>query len=219
MRHIKPILAAVVLGVGAAHAEIGSNAAPGEFHVKFGVIHGLGEIALPAVRQALSSAGESYSADGEGFMAGLEYQYTDRLGVNGRYEVADFDIYQNFRLTLDWRTDLTEELSLHLAGGYNWQNILRRGSETDGILANAGICWEPGAWFFGANYSRILAFESTTNWSSDDIPEEHSDYLEVVAGYRFSDNLAMTLSYEEQIGGDTVIEMKKHVILGVRLKL
>ena len=40
-----------------------------------------------------------------------------------------------------------------------------------------------------------------------------------MAGYRFSENLALTLSYERQIGGDTQIEMKKHVILGVRLKL
>jgi len=219
VRHIKPILAAVVLGVGAAHAEIGSNAAPGEFHVKFGVIHGLGEVADPRVLGALSILGQPNSADGEGFMAGLEYQYTEQLGVNGRYEVADFDIYQNFRLTLDWKTDLTEELSLHLAGGYNWQNILRRNSETDSILANAGICWEPSAWFFGANYSRIFAIDTTTNFSSDEIPEEHLDLLEVVAGYRFSDNFALTLSYEEQIGGDTLIEMKKHVILGVRLKL
>ncbi len=208
MRHIKPILAAVVLGVGAAHAEIGSNAAPGEFHVKFGLIHGLGEL-----------AGTGFSADGEGFMAGLEYQYTEQLGVNGRYEVADFDIYQNFRLTLDGKIDLAEDLSLHLAGGYNWQNVMARGSETDGILVNAGICWEPGTWFFGANYSRIFAVDTTTNFAPVDIPEEHSDLLEVVAGYRFSDYLALTLSYESQIGGDTIIEMKRHVILGVRLKL
>ena len=61
--------------------------------------------------------------------------------------------------------------------------------------------------------------DTTTNFSSDEIPEEHLDLLEVVAGYRFSDNFALTLSYEEQIGGDMLIEMKKHVILGVRLKL
>ena len=208
MKFISPILAAFVLGVASVSAEIGSNAAPGEFHVKFGLIHGLGEI-----------AGTGFSADGEGFMAGLEYQYTERLGVNGRYEVADFDIYQNFRLTLDGKIDLTGELSLHLAGGYNWQNILARGSETDGILANAGICWEPGPWFFGANYSRIFALDTTTNFVSAGLPEEDSDLVEVVAGYRFSDNFALTLSYERQVGGDTQIEMKKHVILGVRLKL
>ena len=42
---------------------------------------------------------------------------------------------------------------------------------------------------------------------------------ELVIGYRFSDNLAVTLSYEKQLGGDTVIDMKRHMILGVRLKL
>ena len=212
VKQFYPIVAAALLGLGSSQAEIGTNAEPGDFHVKFGIIHGLGEL-----------VGTGLAADGEGFMAGLEYQYTDHLGINGRYEVADFDIYQNFRLTLDRKMDLTDDLSLHLAGGYNWQNLLARSVETDGLLANVGLSWERGTWFFGANYYRIFALDTSTNFSTDgvsgDLPEKHSDLVEVVAGYRFSEDFALTLSYERQIGGDTQIEMKKHVILAVRLKL
>ena len=102
-------------------------------------------------------------------------------------------------------------------------NLLARSVETDGLLANVGLSWERRTWFFGANYSRIFALDTSTNFSTDgvsgDLPEKHSDLVEVVAGYRFSEDFALTLSYERQIGGDTQIALKKHVILAVRLKL
>ena len=212
VKTLSSILLMALLGAGSARAEIGNNAAPGDLHVKFGLIHGVGE-----------AVGTGFAADGEGFMAGLEYQWTDQLGLNGRYEVADFEIYQNFRLTLDGKLDLTDEFSLHLAGGYQWQNVLDRLSETHGILTNVGLSWERGKWFAGANYSHVFAVDTGTNFSAGgvafDLPEEDSSLAELVIGYRFSDNLAVTLSYEKQLGGDTVIDMKRHMILGVRLKL
>ncbi len=212
VKTLPSLLLATILGAGFSRAEIGTNAAPGDLHVKFGLIHGVGE-----------AVGTGFAADGEGFMAGLEYQWSERLGLNGRYEVADFDIYQNFRLTVDGKLDLTDELSLHLAGGYQWQNVLDFLSETHGILTNVGLCWERGKWFIGANYSRVFAIDTGTNFTAGglafDLPEEDSDLVEIVAGYRFSDSLAITLSYEKQVGGDTVIDMKRHMILGLRLKL
>ena len=206
------ITLALALAAGVGHAEIGSDGSAGEFHTKFGIIHGLGEL-----------VGTGLAADGEGFQAGVSYHYTDHLSLNGRYEVADFDIYQNFRLTLDRKFDLTSGLSFHLLGGYSWQNLLARTVETDGILANAGLCWERGPWFFGANYSRVFALDTSTNFRdrgvSVDLPEKHSDLFEVIAGYRMSENCALIFSYERQFRGDTQIEIKKHVTLGVRLKL
>lgn len=66
MKQINLILSAGVLGVAAAHAEIGANETPGEFHLKAGLIHGIGSI-----------AGTGLSAHGEGFRAGVGYQFTD----------------------------------------------------------------------------------------------------------------------------------------------
>ncbi|MCH2330783.1 MAG: hypothetical protein MK312_04525, partial [Roseibacillus sp.] len=75
----------------------------------------------------------------------------------------------------------------------------------------------------GANYSRGFARDTATNFRdrgvSVDLPEKHSDLFEVIAGYRMSENCALIFSYERQFGGDTQIEIKKHVTLGVRLKL
>ena len=214
VRTIKPALVALVLALGpsVSQAEIGSNESAGEFHTTIGIIHGLGEV-----------VGTGLAADGEGFLVSVGYNYTDDLSLNGRYEVADFDIYQNFRLTLDRKFDLTDDLSLHLLGGYTWQNLLARSVQTDAILTNAGLCWERGSWFFGANYSRVFALDTSTNFRdrglSTDLPEKHSDLFEVIAGYRMSENCSVILSYERQFGGDTQIQMKKHVVLGVRLKL
>tara|TARA_B100000941_G_scaffold286524_1_gene260219 strand:- start:1238 stop:1588 length:351 start_codon:yes stop_codon:yes gene_type:complete len=99
------ITLALALAAGVGHAEIGSDGSAGEFHTKFGIIHGLGEL-----------VGTGLAADGEGFQAGVSYHYTDHLSLNGRYEVADFDIYQNFRLTLDRKFDLTHRALVPFAG-------------------------------------------------------------------------------------------------------
>ena len=213
VKNLRITLVALVFGSRLCHAEIGANEVAGDLHVKFGVIHGLGEL-----------VGTGLGADGEGFQVGLGYHYTDELSLNTRYEMADFDIYQDFRLTLDRKIDLTSELSLHVLGGYAWQNLLRRTVETDGIIANAGLCWERGSWFFGANYSRVFALHTSSNAMSIegqplDLPEKHTDLFEVIAGYRLGKHASLVLSYERQFGGDTAIQIKKHVVLAVRLKL
>jgi len=212
MKQIKPILAAGVLGVTVAHAEIGTNETPGDFHLKAGLIHGVGTI-----------AGTGLSADGEGFRVGGGYQFTDLFSVNARYEAADTDIYQDFRLTLDGKMDLTEEFSLHLGAGYGNQNIFDGAVETDGVLANVALCWERGAFFGGVNYMRVFAIETGTNQLNRgapvELPEEDSDLLEIVAGYRLNERMAILLSYETQVGGDTQVEKEKQITLEIRYKL
>ena len=51
------------------------------------------------------------------------------------------------------------------------------------------------------------------------LPEKHTDLFEVIAGYRLGKHASLVLSYERQFGGDTAIQIKKHVVLAVRLKL
>ncbi|MDP7656950.1 MAG: hypothetical protein QF706_12795, partial [Roseibacillus sp.] len=85
------------------------------------------------------------------------------------------------------------------------------------------LCWERGAFFGGANYPRVFAIETGTNLLERgvpiDLPEEDSDLLEIVAGYRLSERMAILLSYETQVGGDTQVEKEKQITLEIRFKL
>ncbi|MEE3180220.1 MAG: hypothetical protein VX317_11085, partial [Verrucomicrobiota bacterium] len=212
MKQVTLLLTVGVFGMAAAHAEIGANETTGEFHLKAGLIHGVGTI-----------AGTGLSADGEGFRVGGGYQLTDLFSVNARYEAADTDIYQDFRLTVDGEMDLTDEVSLHLGAGYGNQNIFDGAVETDGVLANVALCWERGAFIGGVNYMRVFAIETGTNQLDRgvpvDLPEEDFDLLEIVAGYRLNERMAILLSYETQVGGDTQVEKEKQITLELRYKL
>ncbi len=95
--------------------------------------------------------------------------------------------------------------------------------ETDGVLTNVALCWERGAFFGGVNYMRVFAIETGTNQLDRgvpvDLPEEDFDLLEIVAGYRLNERMAILLSYETQVGGDTQVEKEKQITLELRYKL
>ncbi|MGA0898910.1 MAG: autotransporter outer membrane beta-barrel domain-containing protein [Luteolibacter sp.] len=167
----------------------------------------------------------SASDDVTGFRLLGGFNLVDAFSFDARYEHTetsdDFEA-DELRLLFNAEAKYSDNLSFVGGLGYAWMIYDFDGFfeiDGDGFIVNLGPKYVNGPVFGSLIYSHIFvqnAEVSVPGVGSADLANEDVGLLEATVGYNINEDLAVTLSYETQIGGDTVIDKDWVAALGLR---
>lgn len=155
--------------------------------------------------------------------------------VDGSFEGDDYDTSDN-RVSVNYTTEMAQGFSVFAGLGYGFLNMTDEDNvpvfgsvetevETDGFLLSLGMRFEQNSFFGTLGYTCLVAQSSERSVSGaapgagvTSLPDENIGMIEAVLGYQFTDHLAGTLSIEQQMKGNTLLEKNLGVAVGVQYK-
>lgn len=155
--------------------------------------------------------------------------------VDGAFQGDDYETSDN-RISVNYTAEMAQGFAIFAGLGYGFLNMTDEDTvpvfgpmetevETDGFLLSLGMRFEQNSFFGTLGYTCLVAQSSEQSVSGagpdagiTSLPDENIGMIEAVLGYQFTDHLAGTLSIEQQMKGNTLLEKNLGVALGVQYK-